>query len=74
MLTFFVSGLAQSRLLDKVLLYRVWVEPETKICGESKCGNGWQRVIGETLLLYGRRFDSHRNDILRSIVGGRTNV
>ena len=47
------------------------VVANTKIRGERKQGNGWQRVIGEILLLYGRIFDLYRNDIyLRYVVGG----
>ena len=39
------------------------VGAKIKLRGEQKCGNGWQRVIGEVLLLYARIFEFYRNDI-----------
>ena len=45
-----------------------------KKCGErKKWGNGWQRVIGEILLLYGRIFDVHWNDIAYAILSEGNN-
>ena len=32
-------------------------------CGEGKLGNGWRRVMGEIVLLFGRVLDLYRTRI-----------
>ena len=41
--------------------------------GEGKLGGGWQRVIGEMLLLYGRMLDLYRNGIYDLLSEGKNN-
>lgn len=50
---------------DEVMMKmrRASVVAETNICGERKRGNGLERVIGETPLIYGRTLDLHRSVI-----------